>query len=582
MLLVIIQIVLSLLTIPLAWFGKQVFDMLGQAVLSTSNSLLQGEFVLILVGQALITSVTQGFTYLNAYFESLFSDLITVTSQGRIFRKMAALKGLHHFEDPAFHNMLQLGIAGGQQAQFQVLTISVGVLDALIRLMGFAWIVLLLSPYLIPLIIFSTIPRIYVEQHITALRIKLAQETSGKERKASYALQIIMRPDLAKELKLYNAYNFFINTYNKMKGELNLLQWKRKKQETLWQSTLSIFSNLFSSTLFIVVAVLALQQRISIGDVILYLSAVSNVESALVNLISTVSRNQQNLEFYKMYRNILDLKDTIICELPMVPIPNLVHGIEFRDVSFRYTSEQPWVLNNLNMFIPSGKTVAIVGTNGVGKTTLVKLLTRLYDPTSGEILWDGINIRRFDIEELRKKLAVILQDFGHYDLTVRENIALGLGNEGQNMQEIKNAAVKAGISELILKYPSGYDTLLSRYLAENESGIDLSGGQWQKLALARMLMRNGEVQILDEPTSALDPQAEYELFEQFSTVFAGKTTLIISHRFTTVKIADYVAVLEAGHITEMDKHEVLIERGGTYARLYSLQANRFAQGEEMS
>lgn len=235
------------------------------------------------------------------------------------------------------------------------------------------------------------------------------------------------------------------------------------------------------------------------------------------------------------------------------------------------------MLRDINLCIPAGQCLALVGLNGAGKTTLVKLLTRLYDPTEGQILWDGIDLREFDPVELRCHMGAIFQDFIRYDLTVQENIGLGDVERIKQSEAIRQAANKAGIHKLVERLPQGYDTILSRWLVGKDTGAgaDLSGGEWQKIALARMFMRDADMLMLDEPTAALDAQAEYDLYSSFVELMAGRTSLLITHRFSTVRMADAVAVLEQGQITEYGSHTELVARKGTYAHLYQMQAERY-------
>ncbi|MFZ6026956.1 MAG: ABC transporter ATP-binding protein [Chloroflexota bacterium] len=262
---------------------------------------------------------------------------------------------------------------------------------------------------------------------------------------------------------------------------------------------------------------------------------------------------------------------------PAAPLRN---ALELRGVSFRYSTEHPWVLKDVSLTLPAGSCLALVGLNGAGKTTLVKLLTRMYDPVEGQILWDGVDIREFDPADLRCYMGAIFQDFVHYDLTAFENLALGDVERLQvgrlNVEEVEDAARKAGVHDALAALPHGYDTVLSRWLADEGQGADLSGGEWQKLALARLFMReNASLLILDEPTSALDAQAEYDVYNRFVDLVNGRTSLLISHRFSTVRMADAIAVLEDGRIVEYGSHDDLCAVGNTYARLYNIQAERY-------
>jgi ATP-binding cassette subfamily B protein len=248
------------------------------------------------------------------------------------------------------------------------------------------------------------------------------------------------------------------------------------------------------------------------------------------------------------------------------------HGIEFRNVSFRYPDREDWALRNINLHIGPGEKLALVGANGAGKTTLIKLLTRLYDPTEGEILLDGIDLREYDLDDLRDSIGVIFQDFVRYQVTARENIGFGQIKALEDEPRILSAAERGGADQVVAELPKGYDTILGRWF---EKGVELSGGQWQKMALGRAFMRDSEVLVLDEPTAALDAEREYEIFQRFRELTDGKIAILISHRFSTVRMADRIAVIENGQLTELGDHQELLDYDGVYAKLFNMQAEGY-------
>jgi ATP-binding cassette subfamily B protein len=254
-----------------------------------------------------------------------------------------------------------------------------------------------------------------------------------------------------------------------------------------------------------------------------------------------------------------------------VPRP-IVHGIEFRNVSFKYPGRPDWALRNISLTIGPGEKLALVGANGAGKTTFIKLLTRLYDPTEGQILLDGVDLRDYDLDDLRRGMGVIFQDFVRYMMTAGENIGFGQIEALDDQPRIERAAEKGGADEVIAGLPQGYETMLGAWF---ERGRELSGGQWQKIALGRAFMRDAEVLVLDEPTSALDAGREYEIFQRFRQLTDGRIAILISHRFSTVRMADRIAVLDNGELIELGTHRELLERGGLYARLFNMQAEGY-------
>ena len=316
--------------------------------------------------------------------------------------------------------------------------------------------------------------------------------------------------------------------------------------------------------------------RLTLGDVVLYLGAVIQAELLTSSLTNGIGHLYQALLPLQRLFEFLD------CARPTIKLaaPGQGYaapaacqaGIELRQVGFRYPESTQTVLADVSAVLPAGRVTALVGANGAGKSTLVKLLTRMYDPTTGTILLDGTPLDEYELDSWRRRIAVVYQDFAQFALTLHENIAVGAYAAGDGEGRLEQAAQWAGAGEIAAKLPHGYDTQLTRRF---EGGVELSGGEWQKVALARGFVRDAAVVILDEPTAALDAEAEYRLFEQFRELVRGKTALIISHRFSTVRMADHIVVLEDGRVVEAGSHAALVAQGGRYATLYEMQAGRY-------
>jgi ATP-binding cassette subfamily B protein len=373
-----------------------------------------------------------------------------------------------------------------------------------------------------------------------------------------------------------NLGGYFLDKLLKLYSDTQHVERQQQKRELGWQLGLNVLSSLVAGVAFVLVVVAAFSGQLSLGDITLYVSTIASVQTGLQQLISAITRLGESSLFYSYYTDLLALPNVLPAATEPVSVTKLSSGIELRHVSFRYDDDYSWVLHDVNLFIPAGQCLALVGLNGAGKTTLVKLLTRLYDPTEGQILWNGMDIRHFEIEAFRQHIGVIFQDYVRYDLTIEENIGLGNVTQLNNLHRIQRAARQADLHEDIKKMPNGYETPLGFMFADRGKGADLSGGQWQKLATARLFMRDeAELLILDEPTAALDARAEFETYQHFTELTDGRTSVLISHRFSTVRMADCIAVLQDGKIAEIGSHEALMARDGHYARLFKLQAEGY-------
>ena len=298
--------------------------------------------------------------------------------------------------------------------------------------------------------------------------------------------------------------------------------------------------------------------------------AVMQASDNIQQIFSTLSSIADQALFLTDLLAFFEMKPTIQSKPNAIPAPRpIVRGFEFRNVSFKYPGSSRLILNGLNFHLQPGERVALIGENGQGKTTIVKLITRLYDPTEGQILLDGIDLREYSLEDLHRNIGVIFQDFMRYEMTARENIAVGSVDRIQQQDDIELAAHKSLADTVVSKLPAGYDQMLGRRF---EGGVELSGGEWQKMALARAYLRDAQLLILDEPTAALDARSELEVFERFAELTEGKMALLISHRFSTVRMADRIVVLSGGRLIEEGNHQELMARGGLYASMFEMQA----------
>lgn len=388
----------------------------------------------------------------------------------------------------------------------------------------------------------------------------------------------------AQEVRLYGLGSFFRARMVRELCAVNAAERRVDRREVGVQGLLAVLSAGIAGCGLVWVVQSAAAGTVSIGDVAVFVAAVAGVQSALTAGVDQAAQIHQALLLFEHYMAVA----TVPADLPVPaspePVPELRHGIELRDVWFRYSEEHPWVLRGVTLTIPAGAAVALVGRNGAGKSTLVKLLCRLYDPVRGSIRWDGVDLQELDPDALRGRIGVVLQDYMAYDLTAAENIGLGDLTAMDDRPRLRAAARRAGADDTVTALPHGYDTMLSRIFGgspdrdDPSAGVLLSGGQWQRLALARAFLRDQrDLLILDEPSSGLDAEAEHDLHSRLRTHRAGRTSVLISHRLGTVRDADLIVVLDDGQIAEQGDHAGLVAGGGTYARLYGLQSRGYLQ-----
>lgn len=570
-----LQLLQGLLPLATAWLAKLFFDLLGQSLRGNAPSLLMQKLFFLLALQALVLLLGLLLSPLIKYFTAELTRRLTLSMKGSIYRKINSLLSLAYFEDPTFHDTIQMASTNAQFGPIQALQNCSTLLQSIMTLLSFLGVLITFSPWLTGMIAVAILPQCFIELKLSQQHFDVILMNSPRERQASYYGQVLSMVQFAKEVRLFNLGDYFLRKFLSTTEEIYQTQRQQQRRELLWQLVLAVCAAVVSTTTFIVVLIQAFFGHLSLGDVALYTSAVGSVQTALTGLVFTFAQTSESVRFFTQYTRLLSLEQPGVLSPARRPVEPLTSGITLRDVSFRYSEQHPWILRHVNLFLPAKQCLALVGLNGAGKTTLVKLLTRLYDPTEGQILWDGVDISEFDHCEFRQHMGAIFQDFSRYDLSVQENIGLGNVEQLEQLSIIQKAAMKAGIHERVESLPQGYQSMLSRWLAQKNEGVDLSGGEWQKLALARMFLRDSEVLILDEPTAALDAEAEYTLYQRFKELMQGHTCLLITHRFSTVQMADCIAVLEDCQITEFGTHLDLLAHEGTYAKLYCMQAESY-------
>ncbi|MEZ4861080.1 MAG: ABC transporter ATP-binding protein [Caldilineaceae bacterium] len=437
-----------------------------------------------------------------------------------------------------------------------------------------------LHPLAMVILLIVAIPRLLIEtQHAQSMFHLFVRQTQAR-RMVEYLSKLLVSREAIKEIRLFGLQRPFLDRFRHF--------WQQFFAETMGlvfaqerrHVVLLIFSALGAGLVWIYAILQAMLGRITIGELTLLIQAVERVRTDLGDLFRRGGAYYEHSLFVGIFFGFLDLAADAVdgalaqratTERRSFPAP-IQHGIEFRNVSFRYPGAERLVLKNVSCCIPVGASVAVVGKNGAGKTTLVKLLARFYDPTEGVILLDGHDLRDYDVQALRQRMGVIFQDFVRYHLTAKENIGLGELAHSDDLERIIEAAAKGGAVPVIERLPSQYETFLGKTF---EAGVDLSGGEWQKLALSRAFMRDAQILVLDEPTAALDALAESEVYQRFAELTAEKTTIFISHRFSTVRMAQQILVLEDGQLIEKGTHRELMDHQGQYAKMFSTQAERY-------
>ena len=562
----VLRFIAALFPLSSLWVAKLIIDLVVRAIRSQpiDHSLIWK----LLIIELLLAVGSDVLGRLISLVDSLLGDRFTNHVSLRLMRHATSLD-LVSFEDPVFYDKMERA-RRQTTARLGMLASLAGMAQQFLTLLSMLSAVVLVYPWLLLLLVVATIPVFLGETRFALLNYSMLYRYTPERRELDYLRYLGASSESAKEIKIFGLGNYLGDRSRALFDRFYAENKKLAIQRTTHGALLNLAPTGAYYIAYALILVKALKGLLSVGDLTLATGAFSRARSIMESLVSGLAGIAEQSLFIKDLFDFFDTQAVIVSKPNALSVPRPIRrGFEFQNVSFSYAGSHQKVLSNVSFQFDAGEKIALVGENGAGKTTLVKLLARLYEPTEGRILLDGVDLRDYSVEELRHEIGVIFQDYMRYDMLATENIGFGRIDQAADEARIERSAEKSLAAPVIEKLPKNYRQMLGRRF---EGGVDLSTGQWQKIALARAYMRDAQILILDEPTASLDARAEFEVYQRFVELTAGKMAILISHRFSTVRMADRILVLEKGFIAEQGSHRELLALGGKYAELFELQA----------
>lgn len=559
-----------------AWLTKVMLDLLtGRPAGVGEDHLLP-----VVVALSLATMAAALLPNLAEFLDAELSRTVQLAGRRELYGVIGQFEGLGRFEDPTFQDRLELAVSNGPATPAQLASNGLSMVQGAVTVTGFLGVLVGMAPWMAVVVALAALPTLRAELTLARRRAVAMWQLGHSTRRESFYAELITSVTAAKEVRLYGLGGLFgarmvaeLRRVNRTNRGLDL-------QELRVQLALTALGAVVAGAGLVWAALAVQHGRLGVGDIIVFGAAVAGVQNMLGAIVSGIGRSHRALLNFRHYLYVMQAGPDLA--LPpgegVSEVPPLGTALELRNVWFRYGPGLPWILRGVDLTIRAGEATALVGLNGAGKSTIVKLLCRFYDPDRGSVLWDGVDVRQFPVAKLRQRVGAVFQDFMEYELSAAENIGFGDLPRLQDRNAVSDAAVRAGCDTVVNALPRGFDTMLTRsYVSDDEEdhgdGVILSGGQWQRVALARALMRDEcDLLVLDEPSAGLDAAAEHDVHTRLRAHRAGRTSLLISHRLSTVRDARTIVVLADGVVAERGDHDSLLAADGAYARLFRLQA----------